>query len=427
MGKVIKLTETDLYYIVKKVLNEQTTAEINPKNLKFGAGGKNNPNQIADVKALQQKLMDLGFMKLKSGKPTGYFGQITQNALNRALGKTTTTTAPSTTTTPPKPTITIGSSLITCPNIEDSPNFRPQELSSAIDSVRKRTLNLPISDKWILNYANSTINKDAKYYKNLIPTLSTQSACEVASIGIRNKYYGKNVFIVDSPNKRIYLFGPSNTDGKRTLIAQDIIIDGKVKQRNDAESVANAFVDYNQRFEKLKKELKRNPTENEVWASFDKDKSTFLPAGIYKGTSTYRNPHYAGTSTNVLAFDNWLGVDASQALHGYVLDEPRRVAAMKKALSVVKDPSNTQQIEEFMTLLKSGGLSMDFSYGCINVPERFIPYIVQYGPGAFIFNIAEDNANYLVQNGENFFDKMMTDETCPSPESLGAEEASIMA
>lgn len=106
MKKVIKLTESDLREIVEKVLNEQgnmfgtagmgipapfsstpksparTKENINPKGLKLGDGGKANPAKVADVKKLQQKLMDLKFLRTDSMIPTGYFGKLTQQALD---------------------------------------------------------------------------------------------------------------------------------------------------------------------------------------------------------------------------------------------------------------------------------------------------------------------------------------------------------
>jgi peptidoglycan hydrolase-like protein with peptidoglycan-binding domain len=112
MKKIIKLTESDLTKLVKRVLKEQgfdgfrlmptayqfsqererekdgasqketPKANINPKNLELGDGGESNPDQVADVKRLQQKLMDLGFLKTPSMKPTGYFGEKTQAGLN---------------------------------------------------------------------------------------------------------------------------------------------------------------------------------------------------------------------------------------------------------------------------------------------------------------------------------------------------------
>jgi hypothetical protein len=111
MKKIIKLTESDLTKLVKRVLKEQgyfdnvklmPTAyqynqererenasskaipkeNINPKNLKVGSGGSDNPSQVADVNRLQTKLIALGLLKTKSGKPTGYFGDATKKALD---------------------------------------------------------------------------------------------------------------------------------------------------------------------------------------------------------------------------------------------------------------------------------------------------------------------------------------------------------
>jgi hypothetical protein len=110
MKKIIKLTESDLTKLVKRVLKEQgfdgfnlmpyayqfsqerereregskvaPKENINPKNLKVGAGGKENPSQVADVNRLQTKLIALGLLKTKSGKPTGYFGDATKKALD---------------------------------------------------------------------------------------------------------------------------------------------------------------------------------------------------------------------------------------------------------------------------------------------------------------------------------------------------------
>jgi hypothetical protein len=94
MRKIIKLNESDLELIIKKVLQEQSNIvatagssdykkdDINPKNLKIGSGGRKNPKQVEDVKKLQSELIRLGFLKLSKG-PTGYFGPITQDSLNK--------------------------------------------------------------------------------------------------------------------------------------------------------------------------------------------------------------------------------------------------------------------------------------------------------------------------------------------------------
>lgn len=76
--RIIKLTESDLAQIVKKVLVEQQVENINPKNLKFGDRG-------GDVKKIQQLLMNKGYLRTDSMVPTGFFGKLTNNALKSFL------------------------------------------------------------------------------------------------------------------------------------------------------------------------------------------------------------------------------------------------------------------------------------------------------------------------------------------------------
>lgn len=119
--KIIRITESDLKQIVQKVLSEQGSMfgtagteipgyrkddtrntsrkpvanakeNINPKNLKLGDGGESAPTKNADVKVLQQKLMDLKILKTNTMVPTGYFGKLTKDALdlyNSQVGKQT--------------------------------------------------------------------------------------------------------------------------------------------------------------------------------------------------------------------------------------------------------------------------------------------------------------------------------------------------
>jgi len=127
MKKIIRLNENDLESIIQKVLSEQGSMfgtagtdlggyrkddkrnprtkvvsprveDINPKKLKMGDGGKKNPKQIEDVKTLQKKLMDLGLLKITN--PTGYFGSLTQKALDNYTNKSNQTTTPTDKKTP---------------------------------------------------------------------------------------------------------------------------------------------------------------------------------------------------------------------------------------------------------------------------------------------------------------------------------------
>ena len=112
MKKIIRLKESDLKNIIKRVLKEQSVVgapnyggasnygasksnvkpttsskeNINPNNLKLGDGGSRNPKKKESVKQLQQKLMDLELLKTDSMVPTGYFGNRTKIALDKYNG-----------------------------------------------------------------------------------------------------------------------------------------------------------------------------------------------------------------------------------------------------------------------------------------------------------------------------------------------------
>jgi peptidoglycan hydrolase-like protein with peptidoglycan-binding domain len=413
--KIIKLNEADLEKIVRKVLNKQIEANVNPKNLKFGDKGE-------DVSKLQQRLIDLKFLTLKDG-PTGYFGPKTQAALAKAEGKPIPTTNQDTNKPTQKSTKTPTQEVGGCPSVGNSPYFR--DLPNMVAYWKKSYPELK-TDQQVISLIDRMINRDAQLFKQTIPAISQEGACQIASVGRRPQYDSKNIFIVDSPNKRVFLFSGKDKNGARPFIAQDIIIDGKDKQRNDAVSVANAFRTYGMRYSQLKKKLKREPTEDEVFATWSEENTRFLPAGIYTGSRVYTDKTYQGGTNNVLELKNWLGNYVSNALHGYYKGDAR-APFMAKALSIVKNPNNPEEIDKFTEEMENSGLKMDFSYGCINLPPRFIKYLEQYGGNSFIFNIAEDNTNYLVQNTENFFDKMQNSESCPSPKSLGAMDMSSMA
>jgi len=82
MKKIIRLTESDLHKIVKRVLIEQKS-KWNPMGFKFG--DREPANQInGPIHQLQKKLMDAGFLKTKSMVPTGYFGPLTKKAIESA-------------------------------------------------------------------------------------------------------------------------------------------------------------------------------------------------------------------------------------------------------------------------------------------------------------------------------------------------------
>jgi hypothetical protein len=276
----------------------------------------------------------------------------------------------------------------------------------------------------IIKRLDDMIANDARNYMRLIPGLDKRIAGQLASIGIRPKYNDRNVFVIDSSKKMIYLFTPSDMNNQRKLIFKDIIMDGKQKQRNDALSIAKTFVTLEENKEALKKKLGREPTADEVWKERDRLGTRFMPAGVYLGTNVNQHTDYvtddSGDKRNILRLQNWEKEFVSHALHGYYPGD-ERAAFMKRALNIVKNPNDDAQIDKYIKELETGKLKMNFSYGCINLTPRFLKYLKEYGEDAYIFNLTVDNQNYLVDNSVNFFNKQIQSDVCLSPQSLGGK------
>ena len=117
-------------------------------------------------------------------------------------------------------------------------------------------------------------------------------------------------------------------------------------------------------------------------------------------------------------------VDLYQAIHGYMLNDKNRQKSMDLATKALGSPTDPSVPFAFYNLFKDSGFKSKVSYGCINVSERFVEYLSTYGENSVILNLSEDEGNYFVSNGQNFLQKS-AGESCPSPESLGAEQFNV--
>jgi hypothetical protein len=158
---IIKIKESELIDLLKKVINEQVAqtstvpfmtkdtqktqvTDINPYKLKLGNGGKKDPKNIEKVNQLQQKLIDLGYLKTDTGKPTGYFGPLTQQALNDYFNK-----KPTSTTKLPK------NKFIKC--VGESPKGQFIKTKGVLNNTIK------IDDNYYYINGRVTVKQDNKY------------------------------------------------------------------------------------------------------------------------------------------------------------------------------------------------------------------------------------------------------------------------
>lgn len=418
MPRVIKLNEVDLTKIVEKVLREQT-ASINSKNLKLGDGGLKHPEQVNDVKELQQKLINAKLLKIydKNGKesgPTGYFGEKTNIALQQ-YNKIQNKNVKQTYTGVPK----------ICPSISDSTNINFYKEDFDFWKKKYPTVNTQ-------QLIDRIVNRNAKIYMD--NGIRQRSACQAAFTSTRPQFNSKYLFIVDTNEKLVYLFDKQkNQNYTRSLIAKDFIISGKQKQSEDAIKIAQNL--------KLSREKIKNGGYEEsgpgkwtnkkypgkMFSTFEvltKENFRWLPAGTYNIQNVGDvggNYSEQGKGGNIAGLRTLDDNALSQALHSVYLGD-NRMEAVRQAQQLLKNPKNPEEVNKFVNILKKGGVNLNWSYGCINFPARFMDYFRKYASGAILVNLSESEGNYLAKNTENYIEKMTKTESCPSPNSIKSQD-----
>ena len=371
-------------------LTEQQRQDINPKRLKFGDGGKNNPNQVDAVKQLQQKLIDKGLLKTKTGIPTGYFGDLTQSALDR---------------------YNEGSKVK--PITKTKQFCEPHPKDSRVDP------------KLEVNYQPEAI----KLRKLGIPQ---RTSCEISFIKLRPEFTKKPFFVVDTRENLIYLFG---TDGQ--FVAKSYTLDGAHGQSQDAKKIAQALMTFEEEMTSIGlswdsktrkyKDSKGKTVENytdRFYDNIDKIGARFFPKGIYSIHNLSTDKEYAGGGNNIFNIKTLDGKQISQAIHGFY-NEPPRVEALQRLKSKMGksfNPENPNVPQEFIDEVTKylNTSKYNRSYGCINVPVDFLEKAKPYAKQKpMVFIIGETENNYLVNNSDDFFNKMGQGEDCVNPAKLG--------
>jgi hypothetical protein len=268
--------------------------------------------------------------------------------------------------------------------------------------------------------------------------IPSRTACEISFIKIRPKFKGKAFFVIDTLQNLIYLF---DKNGK--FVAKGQTLDGSDAQSQDAKKIAQALWAFQERVEKMG--FKYDPVKKTIidstganrtynhklfYDSIDKSDSRFFPKGIYSISGLTSKSDYAGGANNVFQVQTLDGKVISQAIHGFYNEAPR-IEALEKLKKAMGSKATSPEVNpEFIDLVEKYMSSSKFnkSYGCINVSLDFLelakPHAVK---GTLVFVIGETKNNYLVQNSEEFFDKMGNSKMCIDPKSLGKEIPTIDA
>lgn len=272
---------------------------------------------------------------------------------------------------------------------------------------------------------NATLNYYASFYYKTIKEV--RMSCEAALVCLRPIENRKNVIIVDTKTQFIYLFGPYVK-----FIAKDAIISGGDKQSTDPKVLASSINNWNSLVEKAGFKLVGNKYvdntgQNRVYSpkivyDFLKDNNMrYTVPGMYGLGKTGSDKHYAGGSQNIKNLVNFDGAILANAIHGYMKTDTKRGEALDAAKKYLNDVNNPEAKQEFLDAVSLGNLNLDLSNGCINITEEFLTILREYWDNAMVFVMSESDDNYLVKNTKNYFNKVLYNNACPSPQSIGAE------
>ena len=281
---------------------------------------------------------------------------------------------------------------------------------------------------------NSLINTDqVNFTAQGIPQ---RISCEISLQLQRTNYQGKNVIIIDTNKSQqlIYIF-----DSNKKFVAKDYVISGADAQTKNEDIIGKALqsvydsllqvgfkVDESGQLVNTK-DPSIQYNSDYLHKLYTQNKSRFLPSGIYTSNGLTQKKGGAGESgkkNQLYLTPDGKDVDLYQAIHGYMLNDKNRQKSMDLATKALGSPTDPSVPFAFYNLFKDSGFKSKVSYGCINVSERFVEYLSTYGENSVILNLSEDEGNYFVSNGQNFLQKS-AGESCPSPESLGAEQFNV--
>lgn len=436
--RIIKLTESDLEKIVKKVLTEQSSENINPKGLKFGDRGP-------DVKQLQQKLIDMGVLRLKNG-PTGYFGELTQRGIARAEGKPLPSITPKT-TSQSKVTTKDPSDINSYPACVrfGKPNNTSTGVYKLLNNLGANYGQWQIAGKifyegyYFFNngkYASLKTNKTGTYSCNeknkvILDIAAKASDPNTKKSGdyryspridaeiqhIKNRKMDDTPFFIYDPKENlIYLF---NTGG--IYVASSSVVDGADAQKGLSDAKAFTHADWckvsgMESSPILCTDPQTKKHKDPYYGVLTSLSARFLPKGIYTINGLSYNEGYTGGSKG--GYKNQFNLkpiklegtitaaaekDISAAIHG-IPGIPDRLKASKDLEGVLQsDVSGGKVPAKYLDNIKAI-LAANQSFGCIGIPASFVnnpkvQSIVSSNVNVIkVFALGEDSQDFLVKN-----------------------------
>lgn len=155
------------------------------------------------------------------------------------------------------------------------------------------------------------------------------------------------------------------------------------------------------------------------YASLNNIAVKFIPKGIYTINALAKNSGYSGKGKNVYSLKDASGKQMSAAIHGIPKMEKRLIASKNLESLLQSEKNNNRVPQEYMDAVDTIISSANMSYGCIGIPASFVedPNVINaVKVGVPVYVMGENNKGYLVQNSSEYFDELNGDgESCVNP------------
>jgi len=219
------------------------------------------------------------------------------------------------------------------------------------------------------------------------------------------KYQNKSFFIVDTRENLIFFF-----DKKGDFVAKSPTIDGFDKQNESKidgslKTWYEHVIDIGFKWDDNKKQYvditgkKRHYSNSLVYTHLAKTQCRFFPKGVYQITKKFHSNGFVGKGENTFNINTLDGKNLALAIHSLYKSE-YRIKNMNNLVSLVGnnfDEINVPNSFRNVVLNNINNGTFNNSFGCINVPEKFIELTKNESVNSLVFVIGENTNNYLVK------------------------------